>query len=126
MQFYSGMACCNPHREKVGLCCDIGHQFACANNEVLRLAEHAPHAVPFFLSVLLPVFPATPDWILTAAQRAGHLDNFIERAALYCATLATKTERQAFTGVIAGHLSAQQLSRFKELMSVEWHRLRFK
>lgn len=126
MQFYKGMACCNPHREKVGLCCDLGHQFACANNEVLRLAEHAPASVARFLSVLLSTFPDTPDWTLMSAKRAGHLDDFIERAARHCAALATKTDRIAFTGFISGHLSADQLSRYKELMSVEWHRLRGK
>lgn len=126
MQFCKGMACCNPHREKVGLFCDLGHQFACANNEVQRLAAHAPDSVARFLATLLPVFPDTPDWILVAAKRAGHLDDYIDRSARYCAALATKTERQTFTGIIAGHLSADQLDRFKELMAAEWRRLRSK
>jgi beta-lactamase superfamily II metal-dependent hydrolase len=120
------MACCNPYREQVGLSCDYGWQIGCGTNELARLATHTPSSVPQFLSALLQTFPLSAGVIAEHAVRVGHVDDFVVRAAFYCAALQTKTERNAFRTQIAGYLSAEQLAQLDKLMAAEWSRLRSK
>ncbi|MFL9883102.1 hypothetical protein PQR66_08700 [Paraburkholderia agricolaris] len=126
MRFKPGMTCCNPYREQVGLSCDYGWQLLCGTNELARLAEHAPDSVPQFVTILLQAFPQSADFIASHAVRVGQTDSFVSRAALYCAALQTKTERNAFRSQIGGYLNAEKLARFDQLMSAEWSRLRSK
>lgn len=126
MQCHKGMFCCNRFREAAGLSCGLGQQMACAQHELIRLAEHATAGVSRFHRTLLDTFPDNPDWVVMAAVRAGTLDVFIRDSALHCAALSTKTIRNEFRARIAGYLSADQIDQFVQLMSAEWSRLRSK
>lgn len=126
MRFRPGMMCCNPYREQVGLSCDYGWQLLCGTNELERLAAHAPSSVPQFLTTLLQTFPQSADFVAKHSVRVGHRDAFVVRAALYCAALQTKTERNVFRSQIGGYLNAEKLAQFDQLMSAEWSRLRSK
>lgn len=120
------MSCCNAYREQVGLSCNYGWQLLCGTNELERLAAHAPASVPQFVTTLLQTFPQSADFIAKHAVRVGQTDSFVVRAALYCAALQTKTERNAFRSQIGGYLNAGKLGEFDRLMSAEWSRLRSK
>jgi hypothetical protein len=126
MRFKPGMMCCNPYREGVGLACDYGWQLLCGTNELARLAEHSPSNVPQFITTLLQTFPLSTDFIANHAVRVGQTNSFVARAALCCAALQTKTERNAFRAQIGGYLNAEKLAKFDQLMSAEWSRLRSK
>lgn len=124
MRFCSGMACCNPYREQVGLSCGYGWQVTCGLNELKRLALHAPGSVPRFIVTLLAAFPVSAGDIASTAHVAGISEPFVSAAALHCAALSTKTERRAFREQIAGYLSADHLAHFDNVMAAEWSRLR--
>ena len=126
MRCKPGMSCCNPYREQVGLSCKYGWQLLCGTNELGRLATPAPASVPQFLTTLLQTFPLSAGFIASHAVSLGHVHSFVVRAALYCAALQTKTERNAYRTQIAGYLNAEKLAQFDQLMSAEWSRLRCK
>lgn len=112
-RFMPGMGCCRVAREQMQLCCDRPNQIACGVAALAHRFETAPEQAGRLFVSLISTFP-------------GHVALFIERAALPCATLPTKTERHAFRNQIAGRLSAADLAIFDELMSNEWRRLRGK
>jgi hypothetical protein len=124
MKFRSGMSCCNPHREQVGLCCDVNQQLACGRSALQWMADRNPDHVPQFLASLINTFPDHLALIREAALWAAVIPVFVERAALICAALTTKTGRQDFRRQIEDGLSPAELDRFDQLMSAEWRRLR--
>lgn len=138
-RFTPGMACCNRHRIDIGLTCSIEQQLTCAASALKWQAANTPETVPRLARDLLSTFPAHTPYLRLVAREADVLDVFVDEAALQCAALATKTERQAYRAALAGTLnsaaysdsltaafSADQLARFDTLMSAEWHRLRGK
>jgi hypothetical protein len=120
------MSCCNPHREHVGLSCDVNQQIACGTSALQWMADRNPDLVPQFLASLINAFPDNLALIRQAALRAAVVPLFIERAAVNCAALRTKTERHDFRRQLEGGLSPADLERFDQLMSAEWRRLRGK
>lgn len=112
-RFMPDMGCCRVAREQMQLCCDRPNQIACGVAALAHRFETAPEQAGRLFVSLISTFP-------------GHVALFIERAALPCAALPTKTERHAFRNQIAGRLSAEDLAIFDESMSTEWRRLRGK
>lgn len=137
--FVRGMACCNPQRLRVGLQCDVEHQLTCAASALKWRAEYRPAELPQLVRSVLAAFPEHLSYLRLIAREAGVLDVFVEQAALLCAALATKVERQAYRAALIGEygshahearltsgLSHEQIATFDTLMSAEWHRLRGK
>ncbi|RDK01651.1 hypothetical protein DLM46_16605 [Paraburkholderia lacunae] len=120
------MSCCNPHREQVGLSCDVNQQLACGRSALQWMADRNPELVPQFIASLINTFPDHLALIREAALWAAVIPIFVERAASICAALKTKTERHGFRRQLEGGLSSADLDRFDQLMSAEWHRLRGK
>ncbi|KWI47254.1 hypothetical protein WM06_24535 [Burkholderia cepacia] len=125
-RFKSGMGCCRPDREHIGLCCSPEQQLACAVTTLASRFECAPAEAGRLLSELIATFPDRLAPILTEANAAGRVRLFIERAARACAALATKAERHAFRDQLTDRLCALDLAAFDDLMSAEWRRLRGK
>jgi hypothetical protein len=126
MQFYRDMSCCNPHRERIGLACDLNQQITCAVSRLLWTSEHAPDGVLRILVSLIRTFPQNLALVRDACVRARLLPEFIERAAMECAALGTKTERHEYRAQFSAGLGAADLQRFDDLMTAEWKRLRGK
>nr|WP_168793013.1 hypothetical protein [Paraburkholderia aromaticivorans] len=120
------MSCCNPHRERVELSCDVNQQLACGMSALQWIADRDPDQVPQFLAALINTFSSNLALIRQAALRAAVVPVFVQRAALICAALPTKTERHDFRRQLEGGLSPADLERFDQLMSTEWRRLRGK
>lgn len=125
-RFKSGMGCCRPERERIGLCCSPEQQLACAVTTLASRFECAPADVGRLLSELIATFPDRLAPILAEASAAGRVHLFVERAARPCAALATKAERHAFRDQLTDRLCALDLAAFDESMSAEWRRLRGK
>lgn len=126
MKFRPGMSCCNPHRERVDLSCDVNQQLACGMSALQWMADRNPDQVSQFLASLIHTFPDNLALIRQAALRAAVVPLFVERTALICAALPTKTERHDFRRQLESGLSPVDLERFDRLMSAEWRRLRGK
>lgn len=120
------MSCCNPHRERVELSCDVNQQLACGTSALQWIADRDPDRVSQFLASLINTFPNNLALIRQATLRAAVVPVFVQRAALSCAALPTKTERHDFRRQLEGGLSPADLERFDQLMSTEWRRLRGK
>lgn len=120
------MSCCNPHRERVELSCDVNQQIACGMSALQWMADRNPDLTPQFLASLINTFPTNLALIRQAALRAAIIPVFVERAAVICAALKTKAERHDFRRQLASGLSPADLERFDQLMSAEWRRLRGK
>jgi hypothetical protein len=120
------MSCCNPHRERIELSCDVNQQLACGMSYLQWIADSDPAQVSHFLASLINTFPSNLALIREAALRAAVVPVFVQRAALICAALATKTERHDFRRQLEGGLAPADLDRFDQLMSAEWRRLRGK
>lgn len=138
-RYYGGMTCCNRHRVQLGLACDVDHQLACAASAMKWTAANRPACLPDLVRDVVSAFPARLAYLRVIAREAEALDVFIEQAALLCASLATKTERQAYRAALTGTyesqaheaglasgLSSDQIATFDTLMSAQWHRLRGK
>jgi len=120
------MSCCNPHRERIDLSCDVNQQLACAATALAWSAEYAPNDVVRLIASLIQTFPEHLALVRDACTRAAVTGAFIEPVALHCAALPTKTERHACRGQFANGLSEADLQRFDDLMAAEWRRLRSK
>jgi hypothetical protein len=120
------MSCCNPHRERVELSCDVNQQLACGMSALQWMADRDPDHTPQFLASLINTFPSDLALIRQAALRAAVVPLFVERSAQACAALKTKTERHDFRRQLEGGLAPADLERFDQLMSTEWRRLRGK
>jgi len=120
------MSCCNPHRERVELSCDVNQQLACGMSALQWMADRNPDHVPQFLASLINTFPDNVALIRQAALRAVVIPEFVERAAVICAALKTKTGRHDFRRQLESGLAPADLERFDQLMSAEWRRLRGK
>ncbi|MFM0315975.1 hypothetical protein PQR36_13885 [Paraburkholderia nemoris] len=120
------MSCCNPHRERVELSCDVNQQLACGRSALQWMADRNPDLVPQFLASLINTFLDHLALIREAALWAAVIPVFVERAALICAALKTKTERHDFRRQLESGLAPADLERFDQLMSAEWRRLRGK
>ncbi|MDQ7981365.1 hypothetical protein QYH69_29465 [Paraburkholderia sp. SARCC-3016] len=120
------MSCCNPHRERIDLSCDVNQQLACAATALTWSAEYAPDDVVRLIASLIRTFPEHLALVRDACVLAAVIGAFVERVALHCAALPTKTERHVCRGQFANGLSAADLQRFDDLMAVEWRRLRSK
>lgn len=118
------MACCNPHRVKAGLVCDIGQQLACAQSRLIWTAEYAPEHLSRLLDHALHTFPEHLAHLRVVAKRIDALDSFVQATAMQCAALSTKTERRAYRAQIETEMSATELDQFDQIMAVEWSRLR--
>ncbi|MBN3823854.1 hypothetical protein G3O00_09525 [Burkholderia sp. Ac-20384] len=125
-RFKSGMGCCRPEREQIGLCCSTDQQLACAVTTLASRFECAPAEAGRLLSELIATFPDRLAPILAEANAVGRVRLFVERAARPCAALATKAERHAFRDQLTDRLCALDLAAFDESMSAEWRRLRGK
>ena len=138
-RFAPGMACCNRYRTGIGLTCSIEQQLTCAASALKWQSANSPETVQRLVRDLLSTFPAHAAYLRLAAREAEALDVFVDEAALHCAALPTKTERQAYRAALVGTLdspayseplttalSADQITRFDTLMAAEWHRLRGK
>ncbi|MBN3779203.1 hypothetical protein G3O06_16825 [Burkholderia sp. Ac-20345] len=125
-RFKSGMGCCRPEREHIGLCCSPEQRLACAVTALAFRFECAPAEAGRLLSELIATFPDRLASILAEAIAAGCARVFVERAARACAALATKAERHAFRDQLTDRLCAQDLAAFDDSMSAEWRRLRGK
>lgn len=126
MRFRPGMSCCNPHRERVELSCDLNQQLACGMSALQWIADRNPAETQQFLASLIHTFPSNLSLIREAALRAAVVPLFVQKAALICGALSTKTERHDFRRQLEGGLSPADLERFDQLMSTEWRRLRGK
>ncbi|NIF80153.1 hypothetical protein F3J20_22625 [Paraburkholderia sp. Cy-641] len=135
--FEHGMTCCNRHRVHIGLECAVNQQLACAATALKWQAEYSPAALPKFMRSVLAAFPDHLSYLRVAAREAEALDEFIRQGALVCASLPTKTDRQAWRAAFLGaydscayetHLTsglcATHVEAFDKAMSAEWHRLR--
>jgi hypothetical protein len=125
-RFKSGMGCCRPEREQIGLCCSTDQQLACAVTTLASRFECAPVEAGRLLSELIATFPDHLAPILSEASAAGNARAFVDRAARACAALATKAERHAFRDQLTDRLCALDLAAFDDSMSAEWRRLRGK
>jgi hypothetical protein len=120
------MSCCKPDRERVGLSCEVNQQLACGKCALQWHADRNPDYTPQFLTALINTFPRDLALVREAALRAAVIPIFVQRAAPVCAALPTKTERHDFRRQLEGGLAPDDLERFDQLMSTEWHRLRRK
>lgn len=138
-RFSDGMTCCNRQRVQLGLACDADHQMVCAASAIKWQAANHPEGLAALIRDIVSAFPGQLAYVRLIAREAEALDVFIEQAALLCAALATKTDRQAFRSALVGTcgsqayesgltcgLSNDQLATFDTLMSAQWHRLRGK
>ncbi|AOL04157.1 hypothetical protein [Burkholderia contaminans] len=125
-RFKSGMGCCRPEREQIGLCCSAEQQLACAVTTLASRFECAPAEAGRLLSELIATFPDRLAPILAEASAVGNVRSFVDRAARACAALATKAERHAFRDQLTDRLCALDLAAFDDSMSAEWRRLRGK
>jgi hypothetical protein len=126
MKLRFGMSCCKPHREQVGLSCDVNQQIACGTSALQWTADRNPELVPQSLASLINTFPNNLALIRQAALRSAVIPVFVERAAVICAALKTKTERHDFRRQLASGFSPADLEHFDQLMSAEWRHLRGK
>ncbi len=137
--FEPGMVCCNSNRLRIGLACAVEQQLSCAASALKWRAEYRPTELPRLMRSVLLAFPDHLSYLRVIAREAQALDVFVGQAALLCAALATKAERQAYRAALIGAhashayearltsgLSDEQIATFDALMSAEWHRLRGK
>lgn len=118
------MACCNPHRVKAELHCDIGQQLVCADSRLKWHAEYKPEAVPRLLVQAIAGFPDHITHWRVVALRVDALDHFVDCVARQCAQLPTKTGRREFRARLEQEMSAAELEHFDRVLGAEWHRLR--
>ncbi|NYH13444.1 hypothetical protein [Paraburkholderia bryophila] len=104
----------------------MNQQLACGTSALQWFADRNPGETSQFIASLIKTFPGNLALIRQAALRAAVVPLFIERAALICAALQTKTERHDFRRQLEGGLASVDLERFDQLMSAEWCRLRGK
>lgn len=138
-RFFGGMTCCNRQRIQLGLACDADHQLVCAASAIKWYSANRLDSLAALMRDVVFAFPGQPAYLRLIAREAEALDVFIEQAALFCASLPTKTDRQAYRAALVGvyesqayesgfmsGLSKHQITMFDTLMSVQWHRLRGK
>ncbi|WP_408495635.1 hypothetical protein [Paraburkholderia xenovorans] len=104
----------------------MNQQIACGTSALRWMADRNPELVPQFLTSLINTFPENIALIRQAALHAAVVPLFVERSAVACAALKTKTERHEFRRQLKGGLARADLERFDQLMSAEWRRLRGK
>ena len=120
------MGCCNPHRLRVDLHCEIGSQLTCWALRLAWLADFRPADVAQKIEDGLQQFDNHLVSLRRAAKRINQLDLFVQLAAHRCASLATKTDRRLFREQLVGAMSQAELERFDGQMAAEWSRLRGK
>lgn len=118
------MTCCNKHRVRAELHCEIGQQLVCAESRLVWSADHRPEAVARMLAEAILQFPAHLAHMRVVAKRVDALDHFIKTTAHQCAALATKTERREYRAQLEREMGADELVQFDQIMAAEWQRLR--
>lgn len=118
------MACCNPHRVRAELHCEIGQQLVCAESRLKWHAEYKPEDVPCLLAQAITAFPDRLAYLRVVALRVDALDHFVDCVARQCAQLATKTDRREFRARLEPEMSVAELEHFDRALGAEWHRLR--